>query len=80
MEDIANTDYAHAKRVCKDVEIKNLGDYHDLYVQSDTLLLNDIFENFRNMRFETYELDLEKFLICWISSFKKDQSKIKYFN
>ena len=35
MEDITDTDYALAKRVCKDFEIKNLGEYHDLYVQSD---------------------------------------------
>ena len=32
MEDITDADYAHAKRVCKDFEIKNLGKYHDLYV------------------------------------------------
>ena len=52
MEDIADADYAHAKRVCKDFEIKNLGEYHDLYVQSNTLLLADIFNNFRNMCLE----------------------------
>ena len=40
MEDITDADYAHAKGVCKDFEIKN-----DLYVQSDTLLLADVFEN-----------------------------------
>ena len=49
MEDINDADYAHAKRVCKDFERKNLGEYHDLYVQSNTLLLADVFENFRNM-------------------------------
>ena len=38
MEDITDTDYTHAERVCKDFEIKNLGEYHYLYVQSDTLL------------------------------------------
>ena len=48
MEDITDADYAHAKRVCKDFELKNVGEYHDLYVQSDTLLLADAFENFRN--------------------------------
>ena len=52
MEDITDADYAHAKIVCKDFEIKNLGEYHDLYVQGDTLLLADVFENFQNMCFE----------------------------
>ena len=41
--------YAHAKRVCKDFEIKNIGKYHDLYLQSDTLLLSDVFVNLRNI-------------------------------
>ena len=39
LEDITDADYAHAKRVCKNFEIKKLGEYHDLYVQSNTLLL-----------------------------------------
>ena len=47
MEDITDPDYVHVKRVCKDFEI-NLGDYHDLDVQRDTLLLADVFENLRN--------------------------------
>ena len=46
---ITDSDYAHAKRVCINFEIKNLGEYHDLYVQRDTLLLADVFENYRNM-------------------------------
>ena len=37
MEDITDADYMHAERVCKDFEIKNLGEYHDLYLKSDTL-------------------------------------------
>ena len=48
-EDINDVDYAHTKRVCKDFEIKHLQEYHDFYVQSDTLLLPDVFENFRNV-------------------------------
>ena len=57
MEDIIDADYAHVKRVCKDFEIKNLGEYYDLNIQSDTLLLADVFENFRNMCIKIYELD-----------------------
>ena len=57
MKNITDTDYAYAKRVCKNFEIKNLGEYHDLYVQSNTLLLADVFENFQSMCIEIYELD-----------------------
>ena len=61
MEDITDVDYRHAKRVFNGVALKslnnkNLGDYHDLYVQCDTLLLADVFENFRNMCIKVYEL------------------------
>ena len=42
------------KGVYKSVKINSLGEYHDLYVQSDTLLLGDVFENFRNMCLEIY--------------------------
>ena len=62
MEDITDADYANVKRVCKYFEIKELGEYHDLFVQSDTWLSADVFENFRNMCFEVYKLDLKKFL------------------
>ena len=44
MKDITNADYPHAKRVCKDFEVKNLGEYHDFFVQSDTLLLTGVFQ------------------------------------
>ena len=46
VEDIIDADYIHARRVCKDFEIKNLVKYHDLYLKSDTILLADVFENF----------------------------------
>ena len=62
MEDITDANYAHTKKVCKDFEIKNLREYHGVYVQSDTLLLADVFENFRNMCLEIYEPDPAKFL------------------
>ena len=62
MEDITDANYVQAKRACKNFEIKNLGEYDDLHVQSNTLFLADVFENFRNMCLKTYELDLAKFL------------------
>ena len=62
MENITDEDYTHAKRVCKDIQIKKLGGYHDLYVQSDTLLLVDSFKNFRNISLKIYELDPARFL------------------
>ena len=62
MENITDSDYKPKKRVFKDVEIKNSEEYNDLYLQSDTLLLADIFENFRNICLKIYELNLARFL------------------
>ena len=71
MADITDADYTHTKRACKDFKI--LGTYHDLHVQSDTLLLVDVFEEIRNMRLEIYELDPAKFLftpgLAWQGAF-----------
>ena len=50
MEDITDVDHRHAKRVFKSLNNKNIGNYHGLFVQIDTLLLADVFENFRNGR------------------------------
>ena len=49
IENIDDIDYRHGNNVFKKFKLKNLGEYHDLYVQSNTLLLTDVFENFRNM-------------------------------
>ena len=51
MDDITDADYMYAKRVYKDLEIKNIGEYHDLC----TLLLADVFENLRKMCLEIYQ-------------------------
>ena len=68
------------KRYRTQLKIKNLGEYHDLYVQSDTLLLADVFENFRDKCIEIYELDPAHFLsapgLAWQASLKKT-SKIR---
>ena len=74
IEDITNVNYAHAKRVCKDSEIKKLGEYHDFYVQSDRLMLADVFENFRNMSQDTWTWSCKISFSSWIniaSNFKK---------
>ena len=49
MEHFTDADYMYAKRVCKDFEIKYLGEYYDLYLKSDTLLLADVSKNFRKI-------------------------------
>ena len=82
MEDITDGDYVHAKRVCTDVEIKlgdfeiKLGQYYDLYAQSDILLLANVLENFRNICLKIYKLDPEKFLsaprLAWQAALKLD--------
>ena len=75
LEDISNEDYAHAQKVFEVFKIKNLGEYHDLYVQSDTLLLADVYENFGNMCLEKYQLDPVYFVsvpgLAWQTCFKK---------
>ena len=58
-----DTDYIHAQKVFKKLGLKNLGGYHDLYVQSDTLLLADVFENLRNKCILIYELDPAHFCL-----------------
>ena len=80
MEDLTDADYAHAKRVCKDFKIKTLREYHDLYLQSNILLLADVFENFRNMCLKLYDLDPAKFLsaprLAWQAALKKIKVKL----
>ena len=57
MENIFDKDYQHAKNVWNIFNMSNLGDYHDLYVHSDTLLLSDLFEECRKTCIRDYELD-----------------------
>ena len=81
LEDISDKDYAHVQKVWEVFEIKNCGEYHDLYVQSDTLLLADVFENFRNMCLEIYELDPVYFVsapgLAWQACLKKTEVKLE---
>ena len=62
MENIIDTDYKNVKRVQKDLASQNLGHYHNLYVQSDKLLLVNVFENFRNNCLEINEINSDLLL------------------
>ena len=81
MENITSVEYRRAKKVLKNFNNKNLGGYHDLYVQSDTLLLADVFENFRNKCIEIYELDPAHFLsapgLAWQACLKRTGIKLE---
>ena len=81
MEDISKTDYVHANNVFKKFGMNDLGDYHDLYVRSDTLLLADIFENFRQSCLENYELDPAHFVslpgLAWQACLKKTNVELE---
>ena len=81
MEDITDTDYRHANKVFKEFKLKHLGEYHDLYLESDTLLIADVFKNFRNMCIKVYELDPAHFLsapgLAWRACLKKTEVKLE---
>ena len=80
-EDISDDDYAHEINVWNTFNISNLGEYHDLYVELDTALLADVFENFRDKHIETDKLDLAYFLttpgLSWWTCLKKTGLKLE---
>ena len=81
MEDIDDIDYRHGNNVFKGFKLENLGDYNDLYVQSDTLLLADVFNNFRDMCIKKYELEPAHFLslpgLAWQACLKKTNIELE---
>ena len=79
MEEITDIDYRHTKKVFD--KFCTIGEYHDLYVQSDTLLLADVFEHFRDMCIKVYGLDPAYFLsalgLAWQACLKKTGVKLE---
>ena len=80
LEDIVDADHRHASNAVKKFKLKNL-EYHDLYVQSDTLLLADMFESFRNKYIEIYNLDPAYFLsapvLAWETCLKETEGELE---
>ena len=71
----------HAKKVWAAFECKNMGDYHDTYLKSDVLQLADVFEGFRKMCLNYYNLDPAHFYtspgLSWGALFKKTKAKLE---
>ena len=65
-EDISDEEYGHAQKVWDTFRIENMGQYHDLYLKSDVLLLADVFENFREINLTNSGLDPCHCLLAWI--------------
>ena len=61
-EHLSNERYKHAQTVWKEFKCENLGDYHDIYLKSDLLILADVFQNFRHFCLEHYKLDAAHYL------------------
>ena len=80
MEDVTDVDYGHARRVYKEFNNKNIGDCHDLHVQTGTLLLADLFKSFKNKCIKIHELGHGHFLLApglaWQACFKKTRIEL----
>ena len=76
-EDISDEDYNHTKNVWKKFKCKTMGDYHNLYLKSDVLIIADVFENFRKTGKEYYNLYPAHYFSCpgfaWGRNVKNDR-------
>ena len=76
LEHISDEDYAHAHEVWNTFNIRNLGEYHDLYVKLDTALLADVFESFRDIQVRSFLL-FNCSRISLLTMFKKTSIKLE---
>ena len=81
IENTEDIDFRHGNNVFNKFKLNNLGEHHDLYVESYTLLLADVFENFRDMCIKEYELDPAHFLslpgLAWQACLKKTNIELE---
>ena len=80
-EGISDEICAHAQKVWKTFEMKNLEDYHNLYNQVDVLLLSDVFENFRKICCKHYCLYLAHYFtapgLAWDAALEVTEVKLE---
>ena len=81
MSGISDSHYEHACRVWREFGIRNMGEYHDLYLRTDVLLLANVFELFRRVCLENYVLDPSHFYtapgLAWKACLKKTGVSLK---
>ena len=75
MSDVSDKDYGHAQKVWKEFKIKNMGEYQDLYLLTDTILLANVFESFKTVCMDNHGLDPVHFYtvpgLAWKACLKK---------
>jgi hypothetical protein len=80
-QEISDDDYQYAQLVWERLNIQNLGEYHDLYLKTDILLLADIFQNFRELCLDYYDLDPAHCItlpsFAWNAALKKSKIKLE---
>ena len=80
-EKISDEDFEHAQKVWKEFKLKNMGDFHDLYLKTDVLLLADVMENFRKLCEKHYELDPAHFFtvpgMAWDAMLKMTEIELE---
>ena len=81
MSDISNKDYEYAQKVWEGFDMKNLGEYHDLYLKSDVLMLSNVFETFRNDCLNHHKPDPAHFYttpgLAWQVALKKTNVRLE---
>ena len=81
MTGVKDEDYEHARKVWKEFGLKDLEEYHNLYLKTDAILLANVFEAFRNVCLKNYGLDPANFYtapgLAWKASLKKTRIRLE---